>query len=233
MSTLASGSIEGALEGAGEVLQQTFRDLLPIDDAGGDGVHGLEDSRLEDPRRTHQRHALAIENEASLEHRTPNGSFLAREPNLFLEEAEGGEANSMVALAHDLSGRILPARQVLAMGWRSDCCQIAAAPRTPDSWPACLNLSQLCLSGPTRWQWPDCLDGGESLTRVILLAPLPTKSSCPSTWGQERRGPSAGDTAEIVELAGFVLAGRQGFGLGAARRQPNRGLTIERAAEQP
>ena len=123
-----------------------------------------------------------------------NGPVLAREPNLFLEEAEGGEANSMVALAHDLSGRILPARQVLAMGWRSDCCQIAAAARPPHSWQACLNLSQLCLGGRTPWPSPVPLDGGKSQTRGMLLAPLPTTSSHPSTWGQERRGTSAGDT---------------------------------------
>jgi hypothetical protein len=100
---------------------------------------------------------------------------------------------------------------VLATRWRCDGRHIAAASHQPDSWPACLNLSQLCLSGRTPWQWPVCLDGGKSLTRQIVLAPLPTKSSHPSTWGQEQRGPSAGDTAEIVELAGFSLAGRQGF----------------------
>jgi hypothetical protein len=50
-----------------------------------------------------------------------------------------------------------------------------------------------------------------AMAREVLLAPLPTTSNCPSRWGQERRGPNAGDTAEIVELAGFSLAGRQGF----------------------
>jgi hypothetical protein len=139
----------------------------------------------------------------------------------------------VVTLALDLSGRILPAMSVWAMGWRCDpapdrgCFASLGFLAGVSQSVSVVSLRLESLTVPVR------VDLGKSLTRWMFLAPLTLKSSHPSTWGPERRGPSVGDTAEIVELAGFVLAGRQGFGLGAARRQPNRGLTIERAAEQP
>ena len=85
--------------------------------------------------------------EPAFQHRSSQGSVFAGELDLLFEEAEGGEANTVVALAHDLSGRILPAMSVSAVVAGGGCCGIAAAPLSPDSWPACLNQSQLCLSG--------------------------------------------------------------------------------------
>jgi hypothetical protein len=81
-------------------------------------------------------------------------AFLARAPEPFLEEAERGEPEGLIALAHDLPGRILPTILVLATGRRGHVRHIAAALPAPDSRQTCLNLSQLCLSGRIPWQWP-------------------------------------------------------------------------------